>query len=136
MSGSTIQNPFHVYSNYGEYNVTQTVTNNFGCPNSSSLLIKILPEFRFWIPNCYTPHNKDYLNDVFKPKIIGAESYTFMIFDRWGSLIYKTNDTEAGWDGTFKGKRCQIDVYVWKCDFKNIVSGSKESHVGHVTLLD
>ena len=133
---STIQNPFHVYSNYGEYNVTQTVTNNFGCPNSSSLLIKILPEFRFWIPNCYTPHNKDYLNDVFKPKIIGAESYTFMIFDRWGSLIYKTNDTEAGWDGTFKGKRCQIDVYVWKCDFKNIVSGSKESHVGHVTLLD
>lgn len=135
-SNSTIQHPFHTYSNYGNYNVIQTVTNNFGCPNSSSLLIKIIPEFRFWIPNCYTPYNEDYLNDVFKPKVIGVENYTFMIFDRWGAMIFKTNDINEGWNGTYKGKRCKVDVYVWKVEFKNIVSNLKESHVGHVTLLD
>ena len=58
-----------------------------------------------------------------------------MIFDRWGELIYKTNDTEAGWNGTYKNKLCTNDVYVWKCEFKNIVSKENESHIGHVTLV-
>ena len=128
-------NPLHTYATWGDYNVTQTVTNNYACSNTSSILIKILPEFRFWIPNAFTPGNKDNLNDVFKPIVIGVEDYTFMIFNRWGQLIYKTNDTEAGWNGTFKNQPCTDDVYVWKCEFKNIVSQEEESHVGHVTLV-
>lgn len=135
-TNSTSQNPFHAYITYGTFNVQQTVTNNFGCPHTSSLEIKIIPEFRFWIPNCFTPYNKDYLNDEFKPKVIGVENYTFMIFDRWGSMIFQTNDINEGWNGNYKGKRCQVDVYVWKCEFKNVVSNLRESHIGHVTLLD
>lgn len=72
---------------------------------------------------------------MFKPKVVGVEKYTFYIYDRWGSLIFKTNDPESGWDGTFKGKKCPLDVYVWKCDFTNIVSQLKESRIGHVTLV-
>lgn len=135
-SGSSIENPFHTYTHYGNYQVIQTVNNSYGCPNSTTLLIKILPEFRFWIPNCYTPGNNDGLNDVFKPVVIGVEEYTFYIFNRWGELIYKTNDTEQGWNGTFKGKPSPNDVYVWKIDFRNIVSRERESHIGHVTLLN
>lgn len=52
---STVENPFHSYTSYGKYNVTQTVTNNYGCANKTELLITILPEFRFWIPNAFTP---------------------------------------------------------------------------------
>ena len=133
---STIQNPFHSYETYGYFNVMQTVTNNFGCINTSTLTIHIIPEFRFWIPNCFTPHNNDYLNQVFKPVVFGVENYTFMIFDRWGTQIYITSETMDGWDGSYKGKQCQMDVYVWKCEFKNVISKLKESHVGHVTLLD
>ena len=109
--------------------------NIFGCPNTAELLIKVLPEFRFWIPNAFTPGNGDDMNDVFKPKVIGVVDYTFMIFNRWGELIYKTNDTEAGWNGTFKSKPSPLDVYVWKCTFKNLVSKEFESHVGHVTIV-
>lgn len=128
-------NPIHTYLTWGEYNVTQTVTNEFACSHTVSLLIKVLPEFRFWIPNAFTPGNKDNLNDVFKPIVFGVIDYTFMVFDRWGELIYRTTDTDSGWNGTYKNKPCTDDVYVWKCEFKNIVSQQFESHVGHVTLV-
>jgi gliding motility-associated-like protein len=132
---STLLNPMHSYSTWGDFYVSQTVTNNFGCPNTVNLLVRILPEFRFWIPNAFTPGNGDGMNDVFKPKVIGVTDYSFLIFNRWGEQIYKTNDTEAGWNGTFKGKPSPIDVYVWKCEFKNVVSKEYESHVGHVTIV-
>ena len=134
-SNSILLNPTHTYATWGDYDVTQTVVNIYGCPNTAKLLIKILPEFRFWIPNAFTPGNGDGMNDIFKPKVIGVTDYIFMIFNRWGELIYKTNDTEAGWNGTFKGKSSPIDVYVWKCEFKNVVSKQFESHVGHVTIV-
>ncbi|MBC7695602.1 MAG: PKD domain-containing protein [Burkholderiales bacterium] len=134
-SGSNEVNPMHTFTAWGDYYVTQTVTNASNCPNTIGILIRVLPEFRFWIPNAFTPGNKDNLNDVFKPLVIGVENYTFMIFNRWGELIYKTNDTEAGWNGTYKGASSPLDVYVWKCEFRNIVSKENESRVGHVTLV-
>jgi gliding motility-associated-like protein len=132
---STEVNPNHTYPTWGDYSVTQTVTNNYACSNTSTILIRILPEFRFWIPNAFTPGNKDNLNDMFKPIVIGVEDYTFLIFNRWGQQIFKTNDPNAGWNGTFKNQPCTDDVYVWKCEFLNIVSKSTESRVGHVTLV-
>ncbi len=132
---SSVINPFHTYATWGDYDVTQTVTNTYGCPNTARLLIRILPEFRFWIPNAFTPGNKDDLNDIFKPSVIGVDEYTFTIFDRWGAVIFQTNDQTVGWNGTYKGSSCKQDVYVWKCDFKNIVSKEYENHIGHVTLV-
>ena len=128
-------NPNHTYATWGDYNVTQTITNNYACSNTSSILIRILPEFRFWIPNAFTPGNKDNLNDVFKPIVIGVKNYTFLIFNRWGQLIFKTDDPVAGWNGTFNNQPCTDDVYIWKCEFLNIVSDERESRVGHVTLV-
>jgi gliding motility-associated-like protein len=133
-TGSSEINPFHAYQTWGDFYVTQTVTNVFGCPNTVKLLVRILPEFRFWVPNAFTP-DKDGLNDVFKPIVIGVEDYTFLIFDRWGEQIYKTQDQTEGWDGRYKNDPCTDDVYIWKCDFKNVVSKEYEHHVGHVTLV-
>jgi gliding motility-associated-like protein len=135
-ASSTDINPMHTYLTWGDYNVTQIITNEFACSNSTKLLIKVLPEFRFWIPNAFTPGNKDNLNDVFKPVVFGVINYSFTIFDRWGELLYNTTDTDSGWNGTYKNKPCTNDVYVWKCEFKNIVTQQFESHIGHVTLVN
>ena len=134
-ASSTDANPTHTYATYGDYNVTQTITNSFACSHSTSLLVRVLPEFRFWIPNAFTPEKKDDLNDIFKPIVIGVTDYTFLIFNRWGQQIYSTTDTESGWNGTYLNKPCTDDVYVWKCEFKNSVSHQFESHIGHVTLV-
>lgn len=128
-------NPIHTYLTWGNYNVMQTVTNEFACSHSVNLLIRVLPEFRFWIPNAFTPGNKDNLNDVFKPIVYGVIKYTFMVFDRWGELLYTTTDTDSGWDGTYNNMPCTDDAYIWKCEFKNIITQQFESHIGHITLI-
>ncbi len=118
----------------GTYLVSEIYINKFGCPDTFFLSVEVYSYFEYWIPNAFTP-NGDGLNDVFKPVIEGVTNYNFMIFNRWGELIFSTNDIYSGWDGTYKGSKCQEDVYVWKIEFRNEVSKSREKYIGRVTLV-
>lgn len=131
----SIANPQHTYTIPGQYEIMQIVTNAFGCPDTAIVPIGIIPEYRFWIPNAFTPFNGDNVNPVFKPVVFGVEEYEFLVFDRWGEKIFETHDPSAGWDGTYKGDRCQIDVYVWKVSYRDVVEQREHFHVGHVTLV-
>jgi gliding motility-associated-like protein len=133
-NSQSIFNIVHVYEKPGKYVIKQTVTNQFDCSATAEREIKILPEFRFWAPNAFTPDENNH-NEVFTPVTIGASSYKLYIFDRWGHLIFESDEANVGWDGKIKGKTCPQDIYVWKCTFVNDVSEKKEVHMGHVTLL-
>jgi gliding motility-associated-like protein len=124
----------HFYQDYGSYLVTQVVTTQFGCTDRSDHVVKILPEYRFWIPNTFSPDNNG-LNDVFKPMILGVENYKFEIYDRWGERLFVSSEINTGWDGTRKGQPCKQDVYIWRATFKNITDLKDESHCGHVLIL-
>lgn len=132
---SSDQNPVYSYTQPGDYEITQTVTNQYGCQDTAVREVHIRPEFAFWIPNSFTPGNKDGKNDIFMPSLIGVEKYLFEIYDRWGECIFRTKDTSTGWDGSRGGKPCQQDVYVWMITFYNVVTHREEVHYGHVTLL-
>ncbi|MBI3519670.1 MAG: PKD domain-containing protein [Bacteroidetes bacterium] len=132
---SSDENPTHFYYSVDIFNIVQTVTNSYGCSASYTVPVLIIPDFGFWVPNAFTPEKNDGLNDIFKPIVFGVEEYKFMVFNRWGEMIYQTDDTNAGWDGTYKNAKSPQDVYIWKCEFKNTVSKEYESHVGHVTLI-
>lgn len=134
-ASSTMVNPSHEYASWGKYQVVQTVVNGFGCPDTAVRYVTILPEFRFWIPNSFTPDKTEGLNDVFMPIVFGVEEYKFDIYDRWGEKIFSTTDTTTGWDGKYKGKLCQQGVYVYMISFLNLVTKRDEYHYGHVTLL-
>ena len=125
----------HYYENFGDYWVTQIVTGSNGCTDTARVLVKILPEYLIWVPNAFTPFNKDGLNDVFKPIAFGVTEYKMYIFDRWGNLIFETNDLDTGWNGTDKGHPCQIDVYVYKLEYKDMVEYEHHEKVGTVTLV-
>lgn len=86
-----------------------------------------------FIPNVFTP-NADELNDVFYVKGFGVVEFDLMIFNRWGQLIYQSNDIDEGWDGTVNGRTAQIDVYVYKVWYKGVGTASK-SEIGHVSLI-
>lgn len=131
---SFYMNEKHRYQAPGTYTVGQTVTNQYNCSSFILKEVKILPEFRFWIPNTFTPDGNG-LNDIFMPSTIGTLEYQFHIFDRWGEKIFSTEDNLKGWDGTYKGKLCQQDVYVWLITFRNEVSMQMEYHSGHVLLM-
>jgi gliding motility-associated-like protein len=61
-------------------------------------------ESKVFIPNAFTP-NADNLNDVYKPSLFyvtGTETeYSFQIINRWGEVVFKTNNVNEGWDGKF-----------------------------------
>lgn len=132
---SNYMNERHSYIKPGNYMLSQTVSNKFNCSDVMTKEVIIYPEFRFWVPNVFTP-GEDGLNDVFKPITIGVSNYRIDIFDRLGEKLFTSEDLDKGWNGTFKGKSCKQDVYVWKATYTNEVSGKVEMQTGHVTLLN
>jgi gliding motility-associated-like protein len=107
------------------------VTNKYGCHKTDSVTVHVTPSL--YIPNCFTPDG-DLLNDVFKPVFSGYVAIEWMIFDRWGELIFKTTELNGGWNGKKKGMNCEPNVYTYKLiatDYKK----RRIERVGHVTLL-
>jgi gliding motility-associated-like protein len=94
-------------SQSGFYKVT--VTNKCGT-HSDSIRIEILPfACEIYIPNAFSPNN-DELNGTFFPQ--GYFDFTSMeIYNRWGELLYYTEELNKGWDGTFQGAEAQLGVY-------------------------
>lgn len=89
------------------------------------------------IPNAFTP-NDDQVNDRFRPIIrCPAVAYRFKVYNRWGQLMFETTDTEAGWDGAFKGEAQPSDVYVWTIEISDVREEGVvvESLRGDVALL-
>ena len=115
----------------------QVVGNSFGCKDSIIKLVIIKPAYTIYIPNAFTPNN-DGLNDGFKAEGVGIAQFKLQVFDRWGKMIFESDDINKGWDGSVNGKgdfeSTKQEVYVWKADVVDVL---KEHHnmIGHVTLL-
>ena len=107
------------------------VANEFGCVAKDSVEIKVTPTL--YIPNSFSP-NGDGINDIFKPEYTAYVEIELLIFDRWGENIFRTNDLNGGWNGTYKNGNCELGVYTYKLTAKDIKSNTLEK-VGHVTLL-
>jgi gliding motility-associated-like protein len=90
-----------------------------------------------FVPNCFTP-NGDESNNVWGPVFAGDwdhTKYNMLIFNRWGGLIWESNNYLAMWDGHYKDKMCQDGVYIWKMECKRLNTTVKDIMHGHVTLL-
>jgi gliding motility-associated-like protein len=87
-----------------------------------------------FIPNSFTP-DEDNLNDVFTPKGTGISEFSMLIYNRWGELIFETNDIDIGWDGTdYKRQVVPNGVYLYKIDYR-FFTGERETKTGSVTLI-
>ena len=91
-----------------------------------------------FVPNAFTPNGDD-RNERFKPSVIGAdkEYYEFMVFDRWGLLVFRTEDPNEGWTGGMDNSDTMLPdgVYVWRLKAKDQFSPEREDLIGTVTLL-
>jgi len=135
---STEQSPVYTYSTQGTYNVCQYVQNQFGCADSICKNIIVKPFVSFYIPNAFSP-NGDGINEVFHPfgNNIEPDQFTMRIYDRWGKLVFFTNNFNTGWDGrdSFGNSSMVLPtgVYVYFIEAKFDV-GIKE-YRGIVTLV-
>lgn len=97
---SMLANPVHAFRDTGLFVVTQIVTHPSGCRDTAMLSVDVRPEVRFHLPNAFTP-NGDGLNDVYQGVGImeGAQNYRMTIWNRWGELVFETDNPEVGWNG-------------------------------------
>jgi gliding motility-associated-like protein len=95
------------------------VTDALNCFNDDfEYKIVVRPETFIKMPTAFSP-NGDGANDLLEVKGWGIkELLYFQIFNRWGELVYESTDLEKGWDGTFKGKPQNSDVYIYKVKVK------------------
>ena len=118
----------------GNYSVYVTDIN--GCSGYDEIEIIDDCLFSIWVPNAFTPDGNQF-NQTFFPIASGKEieNYTMFIFDRWGELIFESNNIEVGWDGTNNGYKVQDGIYIWKIVLNLESDSEKLEYVGHVNLL-
>jgi gliding motility-associated-like protein len=110
---------------------TVILTDSLGCINYDQVTIYVTSEL--WIPNAFTP-NGDGTNDVFFVKTLRISKFELFIFDRWGELLFYTDDKTQGWDGFYKGTLAKTESYVWKIKYEGL-DGKPGKRYGTVTLL-
>jgi gliding motility-associated-like protein len=130
---STQNNPIHKYENEGTYTVMLIAYNANGCNDTTYLTVVVNPEFTFYIPNAFTPDG-DGINDTFFGQGTHIAEFNIMIFDRWGELLFTSDNLNAAWDGYYRGTESKPDVYVYVVKLRDDM-GAYHSYEGHVTLV-
>jgi gliding motility-associated-like protein len=101
----------------------------------------ILPS-RIFVPNAFTPGNHDSINDEWKVSAVciynaigsKVKNFNLRVFNRWGSLVFETDDYHQGWNGKFKGDYVMEGVYIYLISAEGI-DGRKIYLQGNITVL-
>jgi len=138
---STDENPYHTYSNIGDYAVTLIATSHDGCTDTLTKNLKVVEGLV--IPNIFTP-NGDGINDVVNIRSSGVGEFTMKIYNRWGTLVFETTAPELHWDGrTFAGEIASAGTYFYTVEAKfasgddihSNLTGPKSIPKGTITLI-
>ncbi|MFK7933884.1 MAG: PKD domain-containing protein [Saprospiraceae bacterium] len=134
---STLRNPTYAFRDTGQLEIRQIVTHLNGCLDTFVRLIDVVPEVRYFLPNAFTPNN-DGRNDVFRGTGIMdlAEDFTFSIWNRYGELLFQTNDPQEAWNGRKNnvGELLPNGVYVCTVRYRD-PRGDQQTIKGFATLL-
>lgn len=123
----------YTYPDTGNYCVTLTAYNNFGCHDDTTQCVRIQQDPFLWIPTGFTP-NGDGLNDQFLLGGIEIKSFQITIFDRWGKMLYFSDSINKSWDGNVANEGAPEGAYVYKVEAVNTL-GMKFTRAGTVTLI-
>lgn len=120
----------------GEYDVMLITTSEYGCIDTAMQTVIVLPEILLYAPNSFTPDNDEF-NQDWGVYISGVDIYDFqlLIFNRWGEVIWESNDPAARWDGTYNGTRVQQGVYTWTIRTKDVINDAKYQWNGFINVL-
>jgi len=130
---STSNAPNTTFDVWGWHEVRLVAINEIGCTDTLLKTIYIKPEFYFYAPNTFTP-DADAFNSTYKVSVIGAKEFDFMIFNRWGDLIYQTSDIYFEWDGSYKGNLSPDGSYIYRVKITD-KEGYIHHHFGTINLL-
>jgi gliding motility-associated-like protein len=121
-----------------EYGGTYTVVaENFCWDYQESVTVtEVICDQRLWIPNAFSPDG-DGVNDYFEIRGNWQTPIQLWVFDRWGKVVFHSEDYQNDWDGTYpNGQRAAPGVYTWKITYRNspTSNGERDRH-GTVTIV-
>ena len=93
------------------------VSNDFGCSDTSEIVLTKRCPSKIFVPNAFTP-NGDGINDHFQIFAQDVLWLDFKIYSRWGNIVFETSDLQRGWDGTISGELMPNGVYVWSLHYE------------------
>lgn len=131
--------PLHHFNRGGVFEVTLEVMNDYGCISAYSKSVNIDNTFYIFVPNSFTPDG-DGVNDVFKPVISSKEeikSYRFDVINRWGELIFTTDDPDMAWTGNVRDGEyfTHNDLFTFQIEVKFNNLQVDKRIAGSVTVL-
>jgi gliding motility-associated-like protein len=132
LSCTNCQNPIASPNNTTTYTVV--VTSDEGCIGVANAIINITePCADPFIPTIFSP-NGDGKNDLLF--IYGScfQSVTLAVYNRWGEKVFETNSTEDFWDGTYRGKKVNSGIYVYKLRY-NLFNEDENAQSGNITVV-
>lgn len=115
-TGVILKSTSNCYKIIAREKTSQYGTNGINQSNT----ICVFPENNIFCPDAFTPGGA---NPIFKPVLVGIEQkeYSLKIYDRWGGLVFATNDQDVGWDGKLPtGNVSYTSVFVY------LISGKKQ----------
>ena len=130
---STEVNPVHLYNATGSFRVVLYAFNVANCVDSFIQSIPIIINPLLDVPNAFTP-GRNGTNGIIKVAGFGIGKMSWIIYNRWGQVVFETTDRKQGWDGTFKGAVQAMDAYTYTLDVE-FTDGKKLRKTGDITLL-
>ena len=88
---------------------------------SFSNIISYRRDADIFVPTAFSP-NEDGINDIFEAKASMYQSFNMSVLNRWGEVIFHTDDISKGWDGTFKGKLAPVGSYIFNIEIVNNIN--------------
>lgn len=132
---SNLFEPSQYFTDGGDFPITLVVSDANGCKDSLTKIILLEEAVNFFMPNIFTP-NGDSINETFSIVATGISSFQMLIFNRWGEVVYQSDDIYQGWNGKNKfGQLCSSGVYSVVVSYTIASSGKSEKRNGHVTLI-
>lgn len=131
---SNLNDPATQYPDSGYYQVILYAGTDFGCSDTASDIIQVLEQMSIYIPNAFTPDG-DINNETLKIPTKGLKKFEITIFDRWGGIVFSTQNPEFEWNGrTKEGKEYPMGLYAYVINYQYYI-GPEQSRMGSVMLV-
>ena len=136
---STKKSPIKFYPDDTAIYITSLVSSftyqGVTCKDSIAKSVKIGPDVTVFVPTVFSPEKTGpILNNKFYAVVNGEKSFHIEVLNRWGEMVWKTDNKYEGWDGTYRNEDCQQDVYVWVIRV-TAYDGEEYQYEGTITLL-
>ncbi|MCF0056497.1 gliding motility-associated C-terminal domain-containing protein [Dyadobacter sp. CY356] len=110
--------------------VADSKTGNF---QSFSNVINYKKDADIFVPTAFSP-NEDGINDIFEVKVSMYKSFKMSVLNRWGEVIFHSNDISKGWDGMFKGEIAAVGSYIYDIEIVNNIDQTVKKNGTFVLL--